>query len=1287
MPPFVARDKQKRDFKERLEEGGFTIWSLHGRDGIGKTRLLTEFRRLAEGKGNALCLTLDWDRACRDWPSPELPACRLWHTAMEEATSEAPKRLPRSLSRAFRRPCLHPDPTGEARPGLPSFLDTLKQYAKDHPDAGLWSIAAFAIAELLERIHFLGAAPAKNPEKAILTVLARAIRKSDFVLLVDNHEQALPRALLTRLDGEGRARLAAPRPVAFPEYLRRVLLALGADAQRTNKARRAPCRLIIIAGRIPFDTAPVTSALTALRPCPSTQLSPFASGETERLLDRVLAEKRVPLTEEMASEKKQIAGDVASRCGGSPKYIEMAANLLATRLLLNPLLVDKTARQPGSADSGLLAQWRGLCRGAEALHTEFYQHLEEQRIVDAPKLARCRGRLWRLALPYRLTPDPALAAILFPGEGAGEDTEAGAGELFAELIRVGLLEAAGASQGNANASAVLFPHPAADTTLRAMARQQSGQHGAECDELHRQLEDYFRAEAQSQAQPQPQYQQEAADYHRLHTQAPRLTPFALTPEEYWQAVQWSPRLTEEERAQWRRLPPEEEKDGEPLRPRVERLQAEREALADLAGDLLPILRRQPFTLADLNDPAWLVARREENPHNADLHYLEIIHTNPAPEARLTELEKFTRRFPAHARAWQEQGLLLRERFQAEAADVPDEAAAVGNREPWRVGDAPRQRLAIRRRLTLRRRLRECFTEALEAGITGPRRELARQWRQRLTPQYPAAVEAKEAGGASANAPEPKPAAETPEQGPATGPEIPETPEEPDSAESWFYLGVAQYDAGRYQEALASFDKALALQPDDADAWSNRGAALNELGHHREALASCDKALALQPDDAAAWGNRGNALVGLGRHQEALESYDKALALQPDDATAWNNRGNALNELGRHQEALDSCDKALALRPDDAAAWHNRGVALRKLGHHQEALESYDKALALQPDYAAAWNSRGAVLTDHLSRYEEGLESFHKALALQPDYALAWRNRGNALHSLGRYPEALASYDKALALRPDDAAAWHNRGVAHQRLGQAALSAHCLQTEARIRAIHAGKAGAEQYWQVARDAWFAYGHWVKAREYLIEALARAPGHRGARLLLAEVELEEGNVAAAGAALDWVLEREPDWMEAGRVAARLLLARGEVAAARGRLRAWYDEYGDNLGEAEQFRWLDWFEEAEDGEYAIQVCQRIRAVSEDWVPVYRQARAAWQWGGDVEACEALLEEMARQSEDRHAAVVLLHGELAWSCGDILYARLCLDALAQMDTGELREADLTRWRRLQEQEGGASA
>jgi peptidoglycan hydrolase CwlO-like protein len=68
-----------------------------------------------------------------------------------------------------------------------------------------------------------------------------------------------------------------------------------------------------------------------------------------------------------------------------------------------------------------------------------------------------------------------------------------------------------------------------------------------------------------------------------------------------------------------------------------------------------------------------------------------------------------------------------------------------------------------------------------------------------------------------------------------------------SAEYYFKQGNAFYFEGRYEEAIASYDKALVFKPDYSGAWTNRGVASSYLKRYEEAIASYDKALEFEPD--------------------------------------------------------------------------------------------------------------------------------------------------------------------------------------------------------------------------------------------------------------------------------------------------------------------------------------------------------------------------------------------------------------------------------------------------------
>ena len=80
------------------------------------------------------------------------------------------------------------------------------------------------------------------------------------------------------------------------------------------------------------------------------------------------------------------------------------------------------------------------------------------------------------------------------------------------------------------------------------------------------------------------------------------------------------------------------------------------------------------------------------------------------------------------------------------------------------------------------------------------------------------------------------------------------------------------------------------------AWFNRGTTLDRLGRYEEALASYDQALAVTPDHADTWIHRGCALYSLDRYEEALASFDRVLALTPDHADTWFNRCSTLDRL-------------------------------------------------------------------------------------------------------------------------------------------------------------------------------------------------------------------------------------------------------------------------------------------------------------------------------------------------------------------------------------------------------
>lgn len=232
--------------------------------------------------------------------------------------------------------------------------------------------------------------------------------------------------------------------------------------------------------------------------------------------------------------------------------------------------------------------------------------------------------------------------------------------------------------------------------------------------------------------------------------------------------------------------------------------------------------------------------------------------------------------------------------------------------------------------------------------------------------------------------------------------------------------------GRLQEALGSYQQAIAIAPGNFQALHGMGILCAQMGRFEEALKYFTEAGKLQPNNYAVHFNRAKVLSILKRFDEALAGYDKTLSLKPDSAEAYNNRGNVLKDLRRYDEALVSYARAIALKPDYVNAYHNQGATQILLHRYDDALASYDKLLLLKPDYVETYNNRAFVLKA-LGRFEDVLANYDKALSLNPGSAAAHHNRATALETLQRFDEALAGYDSAIALKPDFAESQGNRG--------------------------------------------------------------------------------------------------------------------------------------------------------------------------------------------------------------------------------------------------------------------
>jgi tetratricopeptide (TPR) repeat protein len=113
----------------------------------------------------------------------------------------------------------------------------------------------------------------------------------------------------------------------------------------------------------------------------------------------------------------------------------------------------------------------------------------------------------------------------------------------------------------------------------------------------------------------------------------------------------------------------------------------------------------------------------------------------------------------------------------------------------------------------------------------------------------------------------------------------------------------------------------------------------KLKKYEEAIASFDKAVSINGDSLLAWYNKGLVLATLKKYEEALPTYEQAIRIDPDDANIWNAQGVALLELKKYKEAITSFDRALRINPEHPRARENRYTAQQRL---QESIRKQER---------------------------------------------------------------------------------------------------------------------------------------------------------------------------------------------------------------------------------------------------------------------------------------------------------------------------------------------------------
>jgi tetratricopeptide (TPR) repeat protein len=237
-------------------------------------------------------------------------------------------------------------------------------------------------------------------------------------------------------------------------------------------------------------------------------------------------------------------------------------------------------------------------------------------------------------------------------------------------------------------------------------------------------------------------------------------------------------------------------------------------------------------------------------------------------------------------------------------------------------------------------------------------------------------------------------------------------------------------------ALDLTDKAA--DPKTADEFSRRGATYASNHKLTEALADFDKAVALAPNDARYSYQRAMARFANANHVGGRADLDRTITLAPDNADARLYRA----EIRLHNDdSAGARDDVKAAESALAPSSEKRLVVASlydRLGTPEAALPNFDLWLKSHPEDS----SRGVALNGScwarglLNRdIDKALDDCNAALRAQPRDASILDSRALIRVRRGEWKQALADYNAALAINPHSAWSLYMRGLIEAKSGQ------------------------------------------------------------------------------------------------------------------------------------------------------------------------------------------------------------------------------------------------------------
>jgi len=232
------------------------------------------------------------------------------------------------------------------------------------------------------------------------------------------------------------------------------------------------------------------------------------------------------------------------------------------------------------------------------------------------------------------------------------------------------------------------------------------------------------------------------------------------------------------------------------------------------------------------------------------------------------------------------------------------------------------------------------------------------------------------------------------------------------------LGFAYLQARDYDNAAATYAKALAQEPDNLDARRAYAEALLRRGKAAEARTELERVLKSDPEDGNSHLRLAELERGQGSFEAARRELERAKTLMPDNPEVQYQQVLLEDAVGNDDKAIEILQGVLKQteRPEGhytAAEAHNRAAFLERLGLIYRNQEKYERALEAFRQLLALGDSEApqgeALIIETLRLQHEpqqALQAADAAVQKYPKDRVLMALRARLLAEQGRAEEAI-----------------------------------------------------------------------------------------------------------------------------------------------------------------------------------------------------------------------------------------------------------------------------------------